>query len=276
MKARIFIGSSSENKRIAEAIQSNLSKDYYPEIWFQSINGLTRSTLENLMDAINRFEFAIFVLSPDDITIIRKNEENTTRDNVIFEIGLFMGHLGRESVFFVKPNSIDMHLPTDLLGITYGVFEPEHPNLEASLAPFCNQVRTHIQERIFIDIPEDGDAGINILSPKIQTFKSFEYNSANQFEDTFGLYAKTNRTQKLTVKFTNDDKSEPAKNVWYYENCSYGWRISPYKTEQSFVLNPNDEGFAKISFMGQGSAMVEVFLNDEKKPFICKHIIWRS
>lgn len=40
MKPRIFIGSSSENKEIAEAIYMNLTDISFPEIWenFPSVN----------------------------------------------------------------------------------------------------------------------------------------------------------------------------------------------------------------------------------------------
>lgn len=271
MKIRIFIGSSSEDVEIAEAIQANLSKDYFPEVWEQSLNGLTRSTLENLIDAVDRFDFAVFILSPNDTTIIRKNTETTARDNVIFEIGLFIGGLGRERVFLVKPSSADMHLPTDLLGINYGTFEPNHPNLEASLAPFCRKVKVNIQEQSNINIPEECEFGANILSSKQKVFDGV---STSLCECRYSLCAKTNKRQKLTVRLINDDKNEQTPNVWFYGHNKYGWRISLYKVEQTFTLQPNEEGCVPISFVGKGSAILEAFFNDEKVPFINKHISW--
>lgn len=50
--------------------------------------------IENLMKAVARFDFAILVLTPDDIVQSRSKELAGPRDNVIFELGLFMGNLG--------------------------------------------------------------------------------------------------------------------------------------------------------------------------------------
>ncbi len=63
-------------------------------------------------------DFAIFVLTPDDTGIIRGENKNIARDNVLFELGLFIGTLGKERCFIIKPRDIELYLPTDLLGLT--------------------------------------------------------------------------------------------------------------------------------------------------------------
>jgi predicted nucleotide-binding protein len=73
---------------------------------------------------LNGFDFAIFVVTPDDQIDIRGKQFCATRDNVIFEIGLFMGGLGVERVIFVSAvNAADFRLPSDLNGITYATYE---------------------------------------------------------------------------------------------------------------------------------------------------------
>ena len=48
-----------------------------------------------------RADFAAFIISPDDTVISRDAENLAPRDNVIFELGLFMGVLNRQRVFLI-------------------------------------------------------------------------------------------------------------------------------------------------------------------------------
>ena len=66
----------------------------------------------------------MFIFSPDDIINIRGENSNITRDNVIFELGLFIGRLGKDRCYIVMPdNCDDLRIPTDLLGITLATYE---------------------------------------------------------------------------------------------------------------------------------------------------------
>lgn len=148
MKPRVFIGSSTEALDIAYAIQENLEYDSNPTVWNQGIFKLSNNSLDDLIQALDDFDFGIFVFKPDDIIEIRNNRLNTIRDNIVFELGLFIGKLGKNKVFFVQPRSTnDFHLPTDLIGMTAGKYDDlrEDRNLAAALGPFCNQVRQHLE-----------------------------------------------------------------------------------------------------------------------------------
>lgn len=150
MKPKIFIGSSVESLDIAYALQENLEHDAEITVWTQGIFDLSRYTLDVLIDALDSFDFGIFVLAPDDITKIRKEEYQTVRDNVIFELGLFIGKLSKERNFLVIPrDQEDFHLPTDLLGLTPATFEPnrEDKNLNAALGPACHKIKKAIQKQ---------------------------------------------------------------------------------------------------------------------------------
>jgi len=75
------------------------------------------------LDSLDDFDFGIFVFSPDDIVKMRGQEFQSARDNVLFELGLFIGRLGKERGIILLPRGQeDFHLPTDLLGITPGTY----------------------------------------------------------------------------------------------------------------------------------------------------------
>ncbi len=148
VKPKIFIGSSVEGLNVAKSIQGNLEHDALCTIWHQGIFELTGNTLDNLLDSLERFEYGIFVFTPDDLIKIRDEEKKTIRDNVLFEFGLFVGKLGKKKVFFIMPKDIkDLHLPTDLAGITPGTYDHNvtENELLSSLGPFCNKVMRQIR-----------------------------------------------------------------------------------------------------------------------------------
>ena len=94
------------------------------------------------------FDYGVFVFSPDDTLIIRGESQKTTRDNVLFELGLFIGKLGRENCFFVIPKNIDyLHVATDLLGLVPLTYNNERAdgNLNATLGPVCNKIKKQIR-----------------------------------------------------------------------------------------------------------------------------------
>lgn len=157
MKPNVFIGSSSENLALANAIQENLEFDGNITVWNQGIFKLSSTALDDLIKALDHFDFAIFVFKPDDMIHMRGDSYNVVRDNVIFELGLFIGKLGKNRVFYLTPRSVEkLHLPTDLLGHTYGVYDDkrEDRNLNAAIGIFCNQVRKELQEFIYVNLSD--------------------------------------------------------------------------------------------------------------------------
>ncbi len=78
----------------------------------------------------------MFILQADDLRIqeTRGKEGRVPRDNVIFELGLAIGFLGRPRVFMVVERGVAIDLPTDLAGVTPITYE-RHPDgdLKATL-----------------------------------------------------------------------------------------------------------------------------------------------
>ena len=147
-KPKIFIGSSVEGLAIAYAVQQNLTHDAEITVWDQGVFELSQTTLESLVAILEKSDFAIFVFSPDDIIRIRKKQFLTVRDNVIFELGLFIGKLGRERSFIVMPDKPAFHIPTDLLGVTAGKYDTSRTDgsYQAATGPVCHQIRIQIKK----------------------------------------------------------------------------------------------------------------------------------
>src|SRR5262249_46456106 len=71
-----------------------------------------------------------------------------TRDNVLFELGLCYGLLGRDHVFFFFSNSMDFKMPSDLNGIAaYPVsFGPDAMKDKGPLIAACSQILTRMHQ----------------------------------------------------------------------------------------------------------------------------------
>ncbi|MCB1229709.1 MAG: nucleotide-binding protein [Verrucomicrobiae bacterium] len=117
-RPNVFIGSSSEGLEVAEAIQLNLDNTCDVKIWHQGVFGLMRGTLEDLVKQMDSFDFAILVLTPDDLVTSRGYDSQSPRDNVLFEFGLFVGSLGLERTFGICERGAKIKIPSDLAGVT--------------------------------------------------------------------------------------------------------------------------------------------------------------
>ena len=116
----IFIGSSSEALTEATWVSDSLNRrPVVSQLWTQGVFQLSKTTIEDLMRMATESDFAALLLTPDDMTASRGKKKSSPRDNAVFELGLFMGALGRERAFIVTPKGVDLKLPTDLLGMTH-------------------------------------------------------------------------------------------------------------------------------------------------------------
>lgn len=137
LPVRVFIGSSSEHLVTARHLQSEIERFTSCEAtcWDQDIFQLSTYSLESLGRAAKDSDFAILLATPDDTTTKRDSTGSSPRDNVIFELGLFMGVLGRERTFLIADRTDkNLQLPSDIAGLTYAAFKTRMDgNLRAAL-----------------------------------------------------------------------------------------------------------------------------------------------
>lgn len=141
-KPSVFIGSSTEGLKVAEAIQLGLEDVAECTIWNQSAFDLARTTIESIVDISRQFDFAILVLTADDMVIKRGESRAAPRDNLLFELGLFTGVLGRARTFLVYCRDEELSLPSDLAGVTAATYgKRSDGNLQAAIGPVCTRIK---------------------------------------------------------------------------------------------------------------------------------------
>lgn len=133
-KPRVFIASSVEGLRVAKAINSVLDYDTTPTLWQSGTFRLGSTALDDLLTKSSEMDFAVFVFTPDDVSEIRESTERIVRDNVVFELGLFIGAIGKTRCFIVQPRATDMHIPTDLIGVNKTSYVADRPDGDVASA----------------------------------------------------------------------------------------------------------------------------------------------
>ena len=78
--------------------------------------------IEKFQACAKNVSYAIVLLSPDDFAYPEGEMENVkarARQNVILELGYFVGKLGRPRVFTLYKENKDFEMPSDLHGVVY-------------------------------------------------------------------------------------------------------------------------------------------------------------
>jgi len=152
-RLNVFIGSSAEKIEYIEAIQLNLKpeKDLNVICWHQGVFEISEYALTSLTNELKEASFGIFFLSDDDYVRIRRKEYKTVRDNVLFELGMFLGSLGLERTYIIVPSGGDFEfrIPSDLKGInttSYDVIQATE-NLDVALGPACTEIKRKIRNQ---------------------------------------------------------------------------------------------------------------------------------
>jgi predicted nucleotide-binding protein len=113
----LFIASATESLGTAEAIKRELSSyGVVSTVWNRAFQ-LSRTNVENLETIAASVSGAIFLMGPDDVQISRGRVQFAGRDNVLLELGLFSGKLGRSHCVVVRPRLSEFRWPSDLDGL---------------------------------------------------------------------------------------------------------------------------------------------------------------
>lgn len=144
-KPKIFIGSSTAGYAVAEKVKGYLSNNNDCYLWRdQGVWEVNKSTFDNLLRMANYFDFGVFVATSDDLTLTNDKLVIEPRDNVILEMTLFLGTLGRDKSFLLVEDGIK--LPSDFNGIYMPRFTPgKDDTIEKACGEFSDKIEEHLQ-----------------------------------------------------------------------------------------------------------------------------------
>jgi predicted nucleotide-binding protein len=131
-ETKVFVASSTKSIVVAESLRKLIGSDNVKVIPWKDLGVfvLSEHTMESLERAANQCHFAVFVLGPDDVIQTDEGGVYVPRDNVVFELGLFLGRIGRRRSYMLKPDGINIRLPSDLSGVTWAQYKQPGTNIE--------------------------------------------------------------------------------------------------------------------------------------------------
>ncbi|MCI1058775.1 TIR domain-containing protein [Stenotrophomonas maltophilia] len=147
-KVRVFVMSSVEALPVTRLLVQHFEHDpFLTVVWNHGVFRAANYTLDELERQLEQADFAIAVAHADDMVISRGDEWPVMRDNVVFELGMFIGFLGRRRAFLMEPREDKLKLPSDLTGLTTVPYRyTPGADARALIAPACEQIRARILE----------------------------------------------------------------------------------------------------------------------------------
>ncbi|WP_270280590.1 TIR domain-containing protein [Enterobacter kobei] len=190
-KPVVFIASSSEASLYAETVNLILAEEMHSEIWKNSF-GLSTTTISSIIKKTKEADYAVFIFHPDDKVFIRDVEYDSVRDNVVLELGMFIGSLGIDKCFILLPKSTErvFRLPSDLDGVIGSYYDDQDPKAIRALTPSCTKIKLEVREL------EDSKRETQILST--ESILRAQLNDA--------------KSQIMTMEFDTQRISESSQN----------------------------------------------------------------
>jgi len=252
---RVFIGSSSENLEVVDMLGKVLSRSRRKTFkieaapWHKKVFELSRNYIESLENELNRADLAIFELTPNDITQIRGEKKLTPRDNVVFELGLFMGRLHRNRCIMLYDRKIKTKLPSDLLGVKAATYDTtDAKDLGEALAPTSRKILDHV-----VRILEGPD--ISSFIAQIEGAWWERIRTKNVFELSFFTIRPVNKYQSIEMEGQHYDHEGILIGRWKAVEISirhhkrelfYHWEGGHPPTKQRGAFDV--EGFGSLEF----------------------------
>ncbi|CAK2001637.1 CD-NTase-associated protein 12/Pycsar effector protein TIR domain-containing protein [Vibrio crassostreae] len=226
---KLFIGSSVEGLKIAESVKSQLEHSCVrAEIWTQGTFKANGYPLEQLESALEKYQYGLFVMTPDDLVSSRGEQFNVARDNVLLELGMFIGRYGRSNCFILVPRGESApRMPSDLTGFNTVDYDPswasETGSMDAALGSPVRSIKLEIEKS---------------LSEQSKTISSSpgNDNSLKQLEEV------QNTILKLLFSVPNGTKSNMIVDYMSIDKSLCLYHIDQL-AENSYVNSLNDETF---------------------------------
>jgi predicted nucleotide-binding protein len=123
--ARLLVASAPKRlpaaRRLAELLKAKLlleERTLDVQLWEDAFP-TGELALGSLMSRLDEWDFAVFLLTPDDIVISGMTVAYAPRDNVAFRAGLCIGRLGRRRTLLLRRRKAkNLKVPCDLSDVT--------------------------------------------------------------------------------------------------------------------------------------------------------------
>lgn len=176
-KPSVFVGSSTEGLVVARQLHELLKHDASVTVWESGVFKLTQTAFASLFSTLTTFDCAVLLLTPDDVAIRRNSRFRVARDNVIFELGLFLGSFGPNRTFVVCNRAVLRSMPSDLLGVTVATYEDsdsqEPAKIRRSLHRAARQIRDALQSHVDRYEVDFLKAYLTFIQPPIDLAKTY-------------------------------------------------------------------------------------------------------
>lgn len=246
---KLFIGSSREGLAIAKKMQKILEEKFADfldcKLWTDGeIFSLNKGTLDSLTAASRKFDYGILIATADDIRKSRNRKSIIPRDNVMFEMGMFIGSLGLSRAFLLVEKSAT--LPTDYNGVTVAFFEND---IKKSLDAAIKRISVMIENtRSSFNLKPVPAAALalsyfdNFISPlakkKLKDKVKFKLKvilplNVSNIRNTILNYTKKNKSEEISVF---DDGGRPRVNRYLRYKETY-WDIPTTLTTLYKLIN---------------------------------------
>lgn len=226
MKPNVFIGSSQANLLVVRELERALHQNCEVIPWdSEGLFSAGDILLDRLLELSGTYDFAILVFGFDDFLV--GGDVAVPRDNVLFELGLFMSRLGRYRTFVVLPQMEGKRVKIlsdlgGLISLRYDV-PPSHEQLRIFLAPVVQQLLVRIG---------------SLSSPKAVETTDFAHPDVHGLLESLRKVIAERMAKSHRVKITN--LALDMETTWGYlrdsylkktENSGFIWR--------SLMIDPN-------------------------------------
>jgi tetratricopeptide (TPR) repeat protein len=169
---------------VARALEQHLEKHARTYVWSSNLFEPGTTTIETLFQQLDLSDYAVLVMTPDDFLISKGHQQLAPRDNIVMEIGLFLGRLGRHRTFIIQPRYASIKLPSDLAGVTLVEYDDKRFAQPREESAAVGSAATTIRRRIQDPKQRELDfisAYIRFIAPETQLTDSYSTILTNHY-----------------------------------------------------------------------------------------------
>ncbi len=143
-RTEIIIASSNfeKTKLIKQLVKENLEELAVFKDWVIGYSAPNRNMGSSYYSSIDWGKFVILIGSYEDFYLSPK--EQAIRDTILHDLGLFRGYKDLDNVFLIIPESIDLHLPLNVL--EGNVYKYDFNSNQQDITTLCEQLKMRIRK----------------------------------------------------------------------------------------------------------------------------------